>query len=66
MNLGMVDFDLSIQSHVRGFIYIVSFRLLATGRMYTSSGVEPTPMQCAEMAMSYVAQTVREALVVTE
>ena len=66
MNLGLSDFELDIRSHVRGFIYLLSFRLEATGRMYTSSGTCPSPEQCFEFAMSYVALTVREALVVTE
>ena len=62
MNLGLSDFELDIRSHVRGFIYMLSFRLLATGRMYTSSGTCPTPDQCFDVAMSYVVQTVRDAV----
>jgi hypothetical protein len=62
-DMGLSDFELDIRSHINGFRYIVTFRLEVTHRMYTASGVEPTPNQCFDMAMGYLAQTVREGMV---
>jgi hypothetical protein len=63
-DMGLSDFDLDIRSHIYGFIFVINFRLLATRRMYTASGTAPSVEQCFDIAMAYLAQTIREESVV--
>jgi hypothetical protein len=59
-DMGLSDFDLDIRSHIYGFIFVINFRLLATRRMYTASGTAPSVNECFDIAMAYLAQTIRE------
>jgi hypothetical protein len=61
-NLGLSDFDLSIRSQVNVFRYDMTFRLLYTNRLYTVTGTAPSPSQCFDLAMSYLAGVMREAV----
>jgi hypothetical protein len=62
IDLGLTDFDLRIEQSYNGFKYYLMFRLLASLKFYAVTGIEPTPQQCADAAMSYVARVVREAV----
>jgi hypothetical protein len=61
-NLGLSDFDLSIRSQFAAFRYDMTFRLLYTNRLYTVTGTAPSPSQCFDAAMVYLAQVVRETV----
>jgi hypothetical protein len=61
-DLGLSDFELDIRSNINDFRYDMTFRLLHTNRLYTVTGTAPSPTQCFEAAMSYLAGVVREVV----
>ena len=63
MDLTLTFLDLHIQKSDKFYRYSLHFQLAATGKTYSELGTAPTPMQCTEMAMIYIAQVVQESAV---
>ena len=62
MNLGLYGFELVIRSDVKGFKFVMSFRLDAVGKDCTTAGTAPSIDQCFEAAMSMLANKIRDAV----
>lgn len=61
-NLNLADYELDIRSYTTGFRYEITFRFAHTRKLYRGEGTAPTPHQCFDMAMRYLAEQVREAV----
>jgi hypothetical protein len=63
MDLGLSDFELDIRAYLDGFRYHIMFRLVHTRGVYSGEGVAASPTQCFDLAMCYLAETIRGAKV---
>ena len=63
VNLDLQDFWLDIHSASDGvFFYEVSFRFSSLQKPYRGKGTAPSPSQCFDAAMKYLAECMREAV----
>lgn len=61
-NLGLADFELDIRAYVDVFRYEITFRFAHTRQLYRAEGTAPSPTQCFDAAMAYLANMMREAV----
>jgi hypothetical protein len=61
-DLGLADFELDIRSYGPVFRYEITFRFSHTRKLYKGEGTAPSPMQCFDLAMKYLTETIREAV----
>lgn len=61
-NLGLDNFNLEIRTYGQAFYYEVSFRFALTGMTCLGEGSAPSPSQCFDAAMAYLAECMREAV----
>lgn len=61
INLGLICFECDIRQCAGGFEYDVSFYLRASKTWYSGTGTAPSPTQCFDAAMAYLAEQTREA-----
>jgi hypothetical protein len=61
-NLGLADFELDIRSFHSGFRYEITFRFAHTRQPYRGEGTAPSPGQCYDAAMAFMAECLREAV----
>jgi hypothetical protein len=60
--LGLADFELDIRSYMSGFRYEITFRFAHTRQSYRGEGTAPSPGQCFDAAMAFMAECMREAV----
>lgn len=66
VDLGISAFRLEIDQFGPVYRYRVSFTLDAANRMYRGEGSAPSPSQCFDAAMGYLAESVRSAATVND